>query len=803
MMAGRMQRTPDLLAPAGGHDALVAAVAAGADAVYLGLKDLNARRGAANFTLDELGEAARYAHLRGTRVYLTANILVLAEEMPGALTTVDAAWTAGVDAVIVQDLGLLTLLRRELPHVRLHASTQLNAHNAASVAALAELGVARVTIARETSLPEIADMAASSAVELETFVHGALCFCYSGQCLMSSIIGARSANRGLCAQPCRMPYRLIGENGRESAAPGPYLLSPKDLAGITLLPQLVASGVAALKIEGRMKSPEYVALVTGVYRAALDRAVADPEGFAVTPAEWATLEEAFNRGFTEGSLTGRRGEERMSWRRPNNRGVPVGRVASAGEGRLAITLERELDAGDTVELWTNRGRFAQRVGEMEVGGQRAVHAPAGSRATLEAQGIASAGDRVFRVANASLLDAARRTFNGEGRRSVPVDLGVRLKVGEPLSLTATAGGETATAIGPLVEPARTKRVTAEEVMQHVGRLGGTPYVASGWQLELDPTAGIGFSALHAVRREALDMLDAARLAPWATRTPARPGPPRQPVPARAAGGEAPTLIAAVETMDAARACLDAGADGVLLAVSAGEPPAALPAGVEALLPRVAHDGEIAGLLGWAESGVATTGNLGVLTLLSGRGVATAADWGLNAVNPWTAAALADLGARMLWASAELSGRQLAMLAATSPLPVGVLVFGRLELMVAEHCVIGTGVQCGRACGQCARRRRPWKLRDEKGYEFPLVTDGSGRTHLYNAVTLDLSRSVRELLDTGLAALRLELPGETAEEAAGVTRAWRAILDAAVAGGPSPEAPLVAPATSGHFYRGVR
>ncbi len=800
-MADRQTPVPELLAPAGGREAFLAAVANGADAIYLGLKELNARRGAENFTLEGLAEAGRYAHLRGRKVYLTANVLVLPHEMEAALQSVAAAWKAGVDAVIVQDLGLLRLVRRELPEVRVHASTQLNAHNVATVSALAGLGVSRVTLARETSLGEMVALAASSPVELESFVHGALCFCYSGQCLMSSVIGARSANRGLCAQPCRLPYALVDERGHEVPCPGPFLLSPKDLAGITVLPDLLATGVTALKIEGRMKSPEYVALVTGVYRAALDRAAADPESFAVTPGEWATLEEAFSRGFTEGSLTGRRQAERMSWRRPNNRGVPVGRLVSVGGERAVLALERALDAGDTIEVWTRRGRFAQRAGRMSVGGSPTSHAPAGTRADLVLEEHAAAGDRVFRVANASLLEAARRTYAREGA-AVPLDLRVRVIVGQPLAVTAAGGGRSATAEGAAVERARTKRVTAEEVMGHVGRLGGTPYVADSWELEIDPAAGVAFSALHAVRRDALEALDAARLEPWSGRERALPrvvAPSARPLPSAA-----PELVASVSSLEAARACVDAGGDRVLLAVAHVGPRIDLPPTVEPLLPRVAHDDEIPGLLDWARvAGRATAGNLGLLATLSAEGVRVDADWGLNVTNPWTAEVLAGLGARMLWASPELSGRQLSALSAASPLPVGALAFGRLELMVAEHCVIAAGGECGGQCVTCGRRRRRWSLRDAKGYEFPVTTDACGRSRVYNAVTLDLSRSARELVETPLEAVRLELEYAGPEEAAEATRAWRRVLDAVEAGRPAPEAPLVEPATTGHFYRGVR
>lgn len=230
----------ELLAPAGGPDSLRAAVRNGADAVYLGTRDLNARRGAENFGGDELRDACRYAHLRAAKVYLTANVLILEDEMSSALEMVARAWEAGVDAVIVQDLGLMACIRATLPEVRIHASTQVDVHNAASIRALERLGVSRITLARELSVPEITALTASAGVELESFVHGSLCFCHSGQCLMSSLAGGRSANRGQCAQPCRLPYELLDATGAAVDVPGRYLLSPRDLCGIGMLPALAA-----------------------------------------------------------------------------------------------------------------------------------------------------------------------------------------------------------------------------------------------------------------------------------------------------------------------------------------------------------------------------------------------------------------------------------------------------------------------------------------------------------------------------------------------------------------------------------
>jgi len=621
---------------------------------------------------------------------------------------------------------------------------------------------------------------------------------------MSSAIGGRSANRGLCAQPCRLPYTLIGERG-EAAVPGRHLLSPKDLAGIAHLPALIESGVAALKIEGRMKAPEYVAVVTHVYRAALDRALAEPDTFAVTDAEWALLDEAFSRGFTDGYLVGDSGNDLMSYQRPNNRGVLVARVTAVGDAWAELALERALDAEDTIEIWTGRGRTGQRVGELTLDGHARSSAPAGSRVRVALSERVAEGDRVFRVANATMLAAARRTFESSGVtevRATPVVLGVDLHAGRPLRVTATAGGVSAAAEGPVIEPARTKAVTLDEVVDHVGRLGGSGYAAERWDIDLDHGVGIGFSALHHARRDALAALDAERLRPWAGRTVRNPVLPQLPVPARPPA--VPQVVVSVPDLGRAQVALEAGAGSALLRVTAADDVEALPERVEALLPRVASADEAARLLGWARAGArVTAGTLGAVRGAAAKGASVAADWTLNPTNAWSAAALGDLGAGMVWASPELSGRRLRALAGASPLPVGALVFGRLELMVAEHCVLRAIGPCDRRCDRCARRAGRWVLRDQKGYEFPVTTDRSGRAHIANSVTLDLTRALDEVLGAGVSAVRIEITDEPAAEVSRIVRAVAGAVEAVTAGiAPPPEA-LVSPATSGHFFRGVR
>ncbi len=800
---------PELLAPAGGFDALRAAVHNGADAVYLGLDALNARQGAENFTLETLAEATRYAHLRGARVYLTANVVIRPEEMADAFAMIDAAWAAGVDAVIVQDLGLARVLAARLPHVRLHASTQIGAHNSETVRELADLGFERVTLARELSIDEIAGIASAAGVEVETFVHGALCLCYSGQCLLSSVVGGRSANRGRCAQPCRLPYDLLDDSGRELKAPGRYLMSPKDLAGVTHLPRLLTAGVRALKIEGRMKSPEYVAVVTGVYRAALDRAIADPDGFTVADAELEALEEVFSRGFTTGYLDGVTDDTLMAYTRPNNRGVPVGRVAAVESGRAVLALDRPVETGDTLEFWTGRGRFAQRVAGLEVDGQERPVAPAGTRARIRTDRSVGSGDRVFRVTSAALEAAARRTFVGEDAgRTVPVRVTVRMVVGEPILVRLHAGDLVAEALGPPVEPARTKPLTAAEVMEHVGRLGGTAFRAEGWEVELDPSAGAGFSLLHRVRREAVAALEARILEPYRDRelTGAEVPVPRF-AGRRRAKRDMPDLVVWTTRPAVAKACLAAGAHHAIVPewALAGLEPEEVPAGLTVELPRIVRDAEYGCALDAARPGGqrVVAGNLGMVRAAARDASTLWTHWGLNATNPWTVEALTDMGASGVWMSPEISGRDVAGIVKATGAPVGIAVLGRQEVMVTEHCLISAGTECSHRCATCKRRERWYALRDRKGYGFPVISDPQGRSHVFNAVPIDLTRALPEIVEAGVAAVRFDVTVEHLQEAQHLTKMLREALHAAVAGKAVDTESLLAESTAGHFFRGVR
>ena len=502
----------ELLAPAGSPACLHAGVSAGADAVYLGCENFNARRNADNFTLENLTEACDYAHMRGVRVYLALNIAIMPEELKPSLDLAISAWNRGVDAFIVQDIGLAAEIKRALPDARLHISTQMNTHNIEGVRAAAALGAQRITMARELTCEELEEATAEAhrlGIETECFAHGALCVCYSGQCLMSSMIGGRSANRGTCAQACRLPYVLRDEDSDSEilTKDGDRLLSPKDLCTIDMLEKLAATGVDSLKIEGRMKSPEYVFAVVSTYRAVLDRLAhacdegLNPSEMAVLDEERRTLSEAFSRGFTEAYLAHKRGNDIMGYGRANNRGVFVGRVAKANGREVAIESNVELNEGDVLEFWTNRGHFASTLASFE---------KSNGTYYFEVDGKAYKGDRVFRVRDASMA-----FHDSEYEPKLPVKLKVQAHIGQPLTFFAECAGAKATFSGAIVEPARTKALSIDEAREHIDRLGNTPFFLSDLDIDIDVigiTARIANIAFHRAAEQERLLRNIAQLA---------------------------------------------------------------------------------------------------------------------------------------------------------------------------------------------------------------------------------------------------------------------------------------------------
>ncbi|MZP30843.1 peptidase U32 [Heliobacterium undosum] len=861
-----MKQLPELLAPAGSMEALRAAVENGADAVYLGGKRFGARQYASNFDMEELREAVAYSHRRNVRIYVTVNTLLDDEELDALPEYIGDLYEAGVDAVIVQDMGALRVIRRLLPDWEIHASTQMTTSNVEGARLLAAQGVNRVVLARELTLDDIAQVAKESGAEVEVFVHGALCIGYSGQCLMSSLIGGRSGNRGRCAQPCRLGYGLVDDAGRELVdrqKVGQHLLSPRDIMTLDLLPELVQAGVRSLKIEGRMKRPEYVATAVRQYREALDRLAPDREALPGQAADAErALRQIFNRDFSAAYLRGNPGRELMSYKRPNNRGLFLGRVTSADSrrGQVSIDLEEPLGVGDEIEAWVTRGgRTAVKVQRLWVAGETQEQALPGEEAFVEWRGNLRPGDRIFKIHDEALEARARESYQRPGdERRFPLTAHVRAYVGEPVTVEFR-DAEGRSGRGSSAEPAQeaVKRPLTEAVLQEqLGRLGNTPFRLDGLTIEGDGKAMIPLSQLNEARRQAIEELESLRSAGM-QRPPIDEARWRQALgelglAGRSAGRSdfaakrhaTPLLVAAVEGMTALKTALSAGIDEVLLSVEgyrhgepfrSGDEAAALKlcreAGVSTAiaLPRLFRPEQRSNVADsirrWHEAGARQflIANLGFLEgLRELEGVKVRADFPLWVFNGQAAQFLAELGVAECTVSPELSLAQLKALsrhgltrASVHPSQAEIVVHGSLPMMVSEYCATGAllgGRTLDKPCDNACRRHRELYLQDRLNFRFPLYTDAFCRMHVMNPKDLSLLENLPDLLSLGFKRLRVEGRTENAGWLKSVLPIYRKAIQAAATGRWDKgrvrewraELEQVHPAgyTKGHMFRGV-
>ena len=829
-----MPRVPELLAPAGGPAEFKAALAAGADAIYCGYgRSFNARRGAQSFDAQTFGEACRRAHLAGARVYVTVNVVVREDELPSVLALVRRAWTLGADAFIIQDWGLLVEVRRLWPHIECHVSTQANVHDARGVAWCRELGVERVTLSRELSLVEIGRIAAEG-VDLECFGHGAICFCYSGICQMSSCAGDRSANRGTCAQPCRLPYELVDERGEVlSSAERGRPLCPKDMCTLDDLPALSAAGVASLKVEGRLKGPDYIFAVVGTYRAQLDDVAAQRTPTdEVAAARHTRLKRAFNRDFTDAYLWATSGDEMMSYERSNNRGELVGAVVDARSyGSVKVRRGGTRGGRDrmrTVHVAEVDVRLDKPVGKGDLLELRPVSDPS-QFLTAHAAGDARAGDvitcKTARVVERGSLvrvirsEAAMKAGASAAEMEIPrkraVHVTVRARLDEPFSvcLSTEDGVATACAEGFVVERAKTRAVTREDLVAHVGRMGGSPFEAVSFDVELDDGCGMAFSAVHKVRAEACAALENALLEPYASRSLPAPTQRAQSAVQRGeslvcrsdAEGAVPSAVpvevcALVGNASGAWVALEAGATRLYAtpeALSEGD----WPTGVVPLLDEVCREADHDRLDRWVREGApVAVGNVSELALARERGAVAEVRGCIPVHNSSCLAMLGEAGAHAMWLSPELSLDEVVGLARTTTLPLGLMVLGRVRAMTSEHCVLQVADRCVHDCARCALGQRDLRLRNGAGEQFPVRTDLQGRSRVYASRVLDATPQVPELLDAGIARLGVECTLLARDE---VRQAVERVVRAARAAqaGRRPD-PRLAGATSGHLLQPI-
>ena len=822
---------PELLSPAGGPEAFAAALAAGADAIYCGMGAFNARRKATNFTDETFEEACRSAHRAGARVYVTVNIVIKDIEMPEALELIRRCAQLGADAFIIQDWGLFFEVRRLMPTLELHVSTQANIHDLRGATWCREAGADRVTLSRELSVNEIGHIA-HVGIDLEIFAHGSICFSYSGVCLLSSFACAgRSANRGMCAQPCRLPYELLDEDGHVIPTPGrERALCPRDNCTADMLPELLRAGAGALKLEGRMKAPDYVYSVTRAYRETLDDAIAGRTPSRRDAEDRARrLKRCFNRDFTSAYQHGTSGDEMMSYERSNNRGQIVGEVVGSrrtGNTRglhpddrrvraalVSLCLSEPVGKGDLLEL-RHDDEFDQFLTVIAP-----ADAAAGETIGCRAARAMPAGALVRLIRSQAALDEASAALHRDVPRKRAVDVRVRAKLGEPFTVELTCADDPrfhARAEGFTVEAARTRPVTHEDLVEHVGRMGSSPFEAAMFDIEMDEGCGMGFSAVHKVRAHACELLEEALDAGYRTRAAQLEELPafaqtadtadHAPDAAVSEGAHEPEICAIAASLAAARAARDAGASRIyvnadVLAAEGMTPHDVQAAGLIPILDEVCREGDHARLDPWILAGApVAVGNISELALASERDARPEVRSCLPVHNLACIHALERHGAAGFWLSPELTLDEIARFAPHAAVPMGIVVSGKPRVMTSEHCILHVADACIHDCSRCRLRARKLSLRNIDGKVLPVRTDAQGRSRLYDGNELDLTPQIPRLLAAGISRFAVDGTLLAADELARRVERARRALDAARAGR-KPAARLKG-ATSGCLFVGV-
>jgi U32 family peptidase len=826
---------PELLAPAGSPESFRAAVAAGADAVYLSGKRFGARKFAPNFTDAEIEDAVNFAHRHNVGVYVTLNTLIHDREVAAVTDYLLWLYSAGVDAVLVQDIGIAAIARDIVPALPLHASTQMTIHNTAGVRWAAEQGFSRVVLARELSLEEIARIAwetRQSGIGLEVFAHGALCYSFSGQCLLSSLIGGRSGNRGMCAQPCRKAYSLVigdqDEYGRPTklrdvSLPGGYLLSPKDLCTFAQLPDLVNSPIVSLKIEGRMKSAEYVSIVVSTYRRALD-AIATGSAYE-SPAAERDLLLAFNRGFTSGYLFGERHGALMGREAADNRGICIGIVKQYDTRSRTTTVTSTrgiiprpgdglhfIPAGDP----SRESGFSLNTVPRQKDGDIVIQVPF----------PVAPGSMVYITSSTDLTHRAREIVAHPAdtlRHLVPLDLNVAVRPGGRLELNGriqTRNGKELTVeyrSDPLLIPARTHPLSPDQLRQQLMKTGDSPFLIIPVTLTYSGDMFAPLARLNYARRQFLALAEEVLVASFLPSPEQvdeahrrRNDRPERALQCSGSAGSSPSspLVLSVYTdsLETVRGAVEGGCDAICFEPVFTHPSTSCcvhgymsssqtqistafglcrEKGVRFIckLPKITRDAFFDAFLpsvpGLAAKGIAEymVENCGAAYALlhSDQELTISGSTGLNIFNHEAVRALFPFSGQ-LTLSPELSRDEIRTLTHAARVRglanrFAFLVQGTSEVMISEDCLLQPWSGCN-GKEQGANAARFSGIRDSTGHIFPVRVDGECRTHIYNAAELCLIDHLPSLVESGINEVVIDARGRTGTYAKDMTRLYR-------------------------------
>lgn len=781
-------RQPELLSPAGNWDCARAAVANGADAIFFGLPKFNARLRADNFSEEDLPELMKFLHEHGVRGFVTMNTLIFTGEMKAAEQQLRLLDASGVDAIIVQDLGLARLARHVAPHLEIHASTQMTITSPEGLEFVDQLyQLDRAVLARELSLKEIGKFNPTECVPLEVFVHGALCVAYSGQCLTSESLGQRSANRGECAQACRMPYTLVIDGVERDMEEVRYLLSPQDLAAVDLIPDLVQQGVVSYKIEGRLKSPEYVAAITKVYRKAIDAAVAHEES-PITRDDRYAMEMTFSRGLSTGWLEGTDHPRLTHGKFGKKRGVYLGEVTGSERGWVEIELASDVPvkAGDGIVFDAGENRDQEQGSRIwEVKGSRLLFHR--EQSGLDWKRI-KAGQKIWKTDDPKLNSALKASW--KNAKLTPVREAIQVTVsgsaGEPMVLTS---GEVSVSSSELLESAQTRPFTTEFLQKQLGRLGETVWQLGALDNQLEGAVMMAVSAVNRLRRALVDALDGQKPAP---------------APRISATGKLEDLLPAVKkdechqrelsalcrSMEQIEAALEVGLNNIYVDfedIRRGKEAVALVrqskgARIHLATPRIQKSGE-AGFFKAVEraepDGVLIRNLGGVAHFKDRSDLYKTGDFSLNCANPLTARILREEG-RLdhLMVSYDLNINQVLDLMLSAPSDWFELTLHQhMPMFHMEHCVFCTFMSEGTSILDCGKpcEKHHVELKDRVGQLHTLKADVGCRNTLFNGLAQTGARFYGQMRGTGLRRFRVDFLDEKAAEARQTLQAYKQLL----------------------------
>lgn len=727
---------PELLSPAGNMEALKSAIHNGADAVYIGGKDFGARKFADNFEEDEIIEAIKYAHLYDVKVYVTVNTIIYENEIENAVKYLKFLYWTGVDAVIMQDIGMISLVHQLIPDLEIHASTQTHNCNDSTLQLFKNLGVTRVVMARELSLNQINEL--KTDIEKEVFIHGALCICYSGCCLFSSLNGGRSGNRGKCAGPCRLPYTLI-KNDKPIKTEGQYLLSPKELNTSKQINQILNSNIQSLKIEGRMKSKEHVGYVTKMYRELIDN--------HFTNNKEKDLKKLFNREFTTGHLFNSKNKDLMNIKSPNHIGIKIGKVINTGK-KIKIKLTDDLAQNDGIRFKeSNKGLIINKL--YNENGLLINSAKKDEIIYLDNKVNLSSLDTVLKTTDYNLIEKLKKY----PEKKIPINFEVIAKENQNIEIIISDNKHKISNHGSIVQKSITKPITKENIIKQLSKLGNTPFIINNINVKMDNNIFIPLKELNELRRKLVQKLTLERT-------------------------KVNRLLPHIKHNNQRKKTTNSININALVTNENQ---------LKFLLDKVnkIYTDDYNLYLKYKNQNVyfktnRTPTNLQELSnenlLLTELGAVNKysknnnciSDYFLNIVNSYSVNFLENKGIKTITLSPELSMNQILEIVKYTN-NVEIIIYGTLELMVMNHCIISMNDKCPNC------KQDKYYLKNKQNELFPIITKNC-KTHIMHHKKIDLLDNLSELKEMGVTNFRLELFDENENQILNILNKVKRIIN---------------------------